>query len=657
MAERFKAPACKGWYVLRSTSEVRILPLSAASLAQASGLASINMPGIVGMLSQGPVAQQKALVKVMLSSMMHEPFYASGEYDVPAMGVYIGWVAHKDSFADGQIFVNEQRDVALTLSGECFLDSETASLLRACGDTIDPSKGNWLVQLYLEKGKRFVEQLNGFFSGLLIDQRCGKVFLFNDRYGMERIYFHQTEEAFYFASEAKALLWILPKLREFDRQGITQFLSLGCTLGSRTLFKGVERLAPGSLCCFDDGICRNQTYFSPENWEAQLAEPDCDFEEIFEETFKRILPRYTQSKSKLGIALTAGLDGRMIMACLPDLIEKPICYTFSGRKQDTLDARLAARVAGACGMKHQVLRIESDFFSDFAFHADRTVYTTDGSLGITGAHELYLNKYARHLAPVRLTGVFGGEILREVSFAKPLRLAPGLINADWNPSRDFVSEAFSRNSHNSLTFALANEIPQTRFGVIAAGRSQTIFRTPYLDNELVALAYRIPPSLRSSFAPALSLIKHNREALARIPTDMGLMGEANNLTALTRRVFSKVTFKLDYFYNEGLPHRLSQLDPILRKLKSEVAILGLHKFLHYRSWFKQELAGYISDRLNQAGKEQGQLWNCDFLGRMAMDHRAGRKNYVLEINTVLTVEAIDRLLFRAAPQPSVAKYG
>src|SRR5205823_4460793 len=84
--------------------------------------------------------------------------------------------------------------------------------------------------------------------------------------------------------------------------------------------------------------------------------------------------------------------------------EKPVCYTFSGEKRDTLDARLAGRVAEVCGLEHEILRLTADFFSDFASHVDRTVYVTDGSLGSLGAHEIYLNNQGRALSPERLRG-------------------------------------------------------------------------------------------------------------------------------------------------------------------------------------------------------------------------------------------------------------
>ena len=123
-------------------------------------------------------------------------------------------------------------------------------------------------------------------------------------------------------------------------------------------------------------------------WESQPTLTAEAFQARFQETFKRILPNYLESDSKIGISLTAGVDSRMIMACLPQTGERPICYTFSGEKRDTLDARLAARVAQACGLEHQILRLGPDFFSDFASYVDRTIYVTDGSLGSLGAHEI-----------------------------------------------------------------------------------------------------------------------------------------------------------------------------------------------------------------------------------------------------------------------------
>jgi asparagine synthase (glutamine-hydrolysing) len=604
------------------------------------------MPGIVGIVSQRPPEECQSLVKSMASAMEHESFYDSGVYSIPEMGVYAGWVAHENSFGAEQPFFNERGDVVLLLSGECFVDHETRAHLRQKGHELGQPTGNWLVHLYEEEGDRLFEKLNGLFSGILIDKRQGKAFLFNDRYGVERIYCHETKDATYFASEAKALLRILPELRVFDREGVAQFLTFGCTLGQRTLFRDVQLLSEASVWLFENGKCQKRKYFSPETWESQSILPAESFVVQFQETFQRILPRYFESESKIGISLTGGQDSRMIMACLPKVGERPVCYTFSGEDRDTLDALLAAQIAEICGLEHQILRIGPDFFSDFASHVDRTVYATDGYLGSLGAHEIYLNNQARQLAPVRLTGVFGGEILRGVSMFKPLHLASGLVNADFAETITSCKRQWSHDGEHPVTFAAFHEIPELRFALPAASRSQVIFRTPYLDNEIVALAYQAPETVRMSSDCTLSLVRANDSSLSKVPTDMGEMGEANRLAVASSRIFAKVVCKLDYFRSEGLPHGLSRLESLFTQISSALGIAGLHKYLPYRIWFQRELTAYVDGILKDAQVCNSSLWNSRFLEHMASDHASGHKNYVREIDAVVTLDTIERLLFR-----------
>ena len=611
------------------------------------------MPGIVGIISERPSVECESLVKSMASSMEHQSFYDSGMYSAPELGIYGGWVAHENSLAAGQPFFNERGDVALLFSGECFVDPETRTGLRQKGHELGQAAGSWLVHLYEEEGDRFFEKLNGLFSGLLIDKRQAKAFLFNDRYGLERLYWHETEDAVFFASEAKALLRVLPELRAFDREGVAQFLAFGCTLGQATLFRGVQLLPGGSVWSFQNGKCQKRKYFSPKSWESQPILSAEAFVAEFQETFQRILPRYFDSESRTGIALTGGQDSRMIMACLPKTGEQPVCYTFSGENRDTLDALLAAQIADVCGLEHQILRIDRDFFLDFASHVDRTVYITDGSLGSLGAHEIYLNNRARALSPVRVTGVFGGEILRGVSMFKPLHLAHRLVNADLAETVSSCTGSWSRNGEHPVTFAAFRETPELRFAIVSASRSQVTFRTPYLDNEIVALAYRAPETARMSSDCTSSLVKVNNLSLSKLPTDMGELGEANRVTVALRRIFAKVACKLDYFRSEGLPHGLSKLDPLLTQISSVLGIAGLHKYLPYRSWFQRELADYVKSVVSDARAQHAVFFNLDFLEYMVREHIRGRKNYTLELNAVLTLEAVERLLLREHPDRPV----
>jgi asparagine synthase (glutamine-hydrolysing) len=604
------------------------------------------MPGIVGIISRRPAEQCHTVIKAMLASMKHEPIYTSGTYSVPEMGVFTGWIALDGSFASDQVFFNKDKNIALVWAGECFVDSTSSPAMRENGANNNGEDN--IVRLYERKGSRFVGDLNGLFSGFLIDKARKTALLFNDRYGSERIYWHETSDAFYFASEAKALLRVLPALREFDPAGVAEFLTFGCTLEERTLFRGIQRLPGGSLWSFKEGTNNKERYFYPETWESQPILSPTMFESRFQETFNAVLPRYLGGKNRLGVSLTGGLDTRMIMACLASTTKKPVCYTFSGRDGQTLDDRIAAKVAKACGLEHQLLRIGSDFFSDFSDHLDRTVYVTDASLGATGAHEIYLNEQARELALVRLTGNFGSEVLRGVSTFKPVGLTPSLLSSQFSCS-DYVSpETIANQKKHPVTFAAFGEIPWKLYGNLAASRSQVIFRTPYLDNEIVALAYQAPENLRTSSRPAWHVVDTNNALLSKIPTDRG-RSRHGGLGAKLRRLLAETTFKLDYLNNEGWPHWLCSFDPIFTRITSSLKIVGLHKYLHYRSWFRHELSDYLEEVVTDARMGRSDFWNSSFLERMVKDHIAGRRNYVSEINAVLTLEAVKRLFFKGLP--------
>jgi asparagine synthase (glutamine-hydrolysing) len=171
-----------------------------------------------------------------------------------------------------------------------------------------------------------------------------------------------------------------------------------------------------------------------------------------------------------------------------------------------------------------------------------------------------------------------------------------------------------------------------------------------MDNELVELAFQTPDFLRRSTRPGLRLVRHKSSILDNIPTDMGYKGDNHGLATALRRLYAKVTFKIDYMQSEGLPSLLAPVDPLFRGLTSALGILGMHKFLQYRSWFRHELAGYANDILSSARVRENQFWNQDFLRPMAARHRDGRKNHVMEINAVLTLEAMERLLFKELPR-------
>lgn len=599
------------------------------------------MPGLAGFISRLPSAECERRVAVMTRRLEHEPFHVSGARAFPELGLYAGWVALEGSFAAGQAFENDTRDVALLWAGECFSTSGSASA----------PTGRELARRYEESGELFAGSLNGLFSGLLADRRRKRALLFNDRYGMERLYWRETADGTYFASEAKALLAVAPETRAFDEQGVRQFLECGCTMEGRTLFRGVELAPGGTLWTVANGQCRRGQYFTPGEWEALPQLDEAEFERRFAETFHRVLPNYFASPGGVGISLTGGLDTRMIMACLPRLPVAPVCYTFAGANPRMRDARVAGEVARAAGLRHELLRIEPDFFGGFGELADRTVLATDGCLGVLGAHEIYFNARARRLSAVRVTGNFGGEVLRSVTTFKPPGLSPDLFEPDF--SRASAARCpRPANGEHPARFAAFKEIPWNLFGGLCASRSQVAFRTPYLDNEIVALAFQAPAAARVSGAPAARFVRKSSPAMAAIPTDRGEGGEVSMFRRKLRRGCAEAAFKLDYYCSEGLPLGLAPLDPFYQWCNARLGIQGLHKYLTYRNWLQRELAGVAAERLQAAAAAGLPFLKASAVGRLAAEHASGRRNRTREINAVLTLEAVRRLLFRPDEKPA-----
>ena len=284
--------------------------------------------------------------------------------------------------------------------------------------------------------------------------------------------------------------------------------------------------------------------------------------------------------------------------------------------------------------------------ANYGDYLDKTVFVTDGCAGALAAHEIYLTSLARQLAPVRLTGNFGSEILELASTLKPVGLTETLIYPGFRDALTQCAEEESRRLVHPVTRAAFEEIPGHLFGYLAAGRSQVTSRTPYLDNHIVQLAFQAPAQSRLSSRSALRFIGKSNPTLAVIPTDRGLAWNEHGPFALARRLYCQATFKLDYLDSEGMPHWLGLLENAIGSF-SRTGHLGLHKFLPYRKWFQREFARHIRDVLTDDKTRRMPYWNTKFLSSIIADHESGRKNYVHEIHAVLTLEAVDRLLVRA----------
>jgi len=599
------------------------------------------MLGIAGIFgSLGPDDNTSALQR-MVQPMLHEDFYSSGTYANHELEIFSGFVSANPSHPPA-LFWNAADTIGCFVSGEPLIASSRAN-----------ETGSVLIRLYEEGGLDALEKLNGCFAGLLMDLRHRQAVLFNDRYGLNRIYVHQQSSRLFFSSEAKSLLAVLPALRELDPRGLAEWFSCGCPLGNRTLFRGISLLPPGSAWVFSaDGTLKKESYFSSSKWENQPALSSTEFSERLQETFPRVLNRYTNSSQPIAMSLTGGLDGRMIMAWARASHGALPCYTFNSSYRDCADVLIARKVAAACGQPHQTISVGDEFLSQFPRLAEQTIYITDGAMDVSGAAELYVNRLARRIAPVRLTGNYGSEILRRHVAFKPRSLSAELFSSDFAPQLAAAAHTYSEEANgNRLSFIAFKQVPWHHYSRLALEQSQITIRSPFLDNDLVALAFQASPEVATSLSPSLRLIAEGNPALGQISTDRGIIYPAERMTNRLQRAFQEFLAKAEYAYDYGMPNWLARGDKYLTPFRFERFFLGRQKFCHFRSWYRHQLAGYVREILLDPRSRSRSYLNGPELEPRVNAHIKGLGNYTVEMHKLLSLELLHRSLLDRSQLP------
>jgi asparagine synthase (glutamine-hydrolysing) len=602
------------------------------------------MPGIVGLISRMPREHAERQLSQMVDTLRHEDFYVAGAWVEESLGVYVGWVARKDSFSDGMPLRNERGDMVLVFSGEEFPEPGTVQRLKQQGHEFDPTGSSYLVHRY-EEEPSFPLGLNGRFQGLAADKRNGAATLFNDRYGMHRVYYHESKDAFYFAAEAKAILAVRPELRSLDQQSAGEFIACGCTMEGRSLFQGIRQLPPGAKWTFRNGsLAQKESYFEPAEWENQKPLDSESYYRELREVFSRNLPRYFNGREPIAMSLTGGLDTRMIMAWQKSQPGSFPCYTFGGMFRECQDVTLSRRIATACGQSHQVITVGQEFLSRFSHYAERAVYLTDGCVDVSRAPDVYLNERARKIAPVRMTGNYGGEVLRHVRTFKPEERVPGLFQPEFVSLLHKARETYaSVVQGHPVSLAVFKQNPWNHYGILAVEESQLSLRSPFLDNDLIRTVFRAPDSAFIGNEDSLRLIADGKKELLRIPTDRGLAGERGRFSEAAHRGVLEFLFKAEYAYDMGMPQSVAKIDHTLSAFHLERLFLGRHKVFHFRVWYRDALAEYVRDMMLEPRSLSRPYVERKGVEAVVRGHLKGDRNYTTDIHKLLALELTHRL--------------
>ena len=600
------------------------------------------MPGIVGLITKLGREWAEPQLRRMLRAVQHEPGLVTGIWIEESLGCYGGWTARKDSFAEEMPIHNETNKITLIFSGEEYSEQGIVCTLKQKGHEFKAGSSSYLVHLY-EEDASFPRNLNGHFQGIVADRVQKTATLFNDRFGVQRVYFHQNDEAFYFSAEAKAILEVRPELREFDSRGLGEFIACGCVLENRTLFAGIETLPPGSAWTFRNGSLEKKTlYFDPAEWEEQEAlKPDAYYDQL-RDSFANALPRYFMGE-RVGVSLTGGLDTRIIMAWRKAEPNTLPCYTFGSMYRENQDVHLARRVAEICKQPYQLITVSKEVVERFPELAERTIYLTDGCVDVSRSLDLYNNAMAREIAPVRMAGTFGSEIIRgAVMFKhKPPEegiFAPEILHEVSRARATYDDQILRGDRTSAVAF---RQTAAYHYGGLALEQSQLTMRWPYLDNDVVKAVFRAPRDGGQGEDVRFRLVRDGSRELARLRTDRGLNG-SKSIGSAIRHAYLEFTFKAEYAYDYGMPQWVAQVDHAFEPFHLERIWLGRHKLFHFRYWYRTILAKYVQEMLLDSKSLARPYLKGATVEKIVQGHIKGNRNYTTEIHRLLSLELLHR---------------
>lgn len=203
----------------------------------------------------------------------------------------------------------------ISYNGEVYNFRELRIELESLGYRFRSQTDSEVVLLALAHwGMAALGRFNGMFALALWDRQERYLLLVRDRYGIKPLYWAQCGSTLLFGSEIKAML-AHPALRaEMDREGLLEYLTFQNFFTERTLFKGVSLLAPGKALVFERGREPREHVYWDYDFREELTGSLPELKEECDRLFAQAVSRQLVSDVDVGSYLSGGIDSGAIAA-------------------------------------------------------------------------------------------------------------------------------------------------------------------------------------------------------------------------------------------------------------------------------------------------------------------------------------------------------
>ncbi len=617
------------------------------------------MCGIAGIYNFDGAPASPVTVKAMTDALAHRGPDGEGQFtDGPvALGhrrlsiIDLSDAAHQPMpSADGRLVI--------TYNGEVYNFQELRIDLEAKGHAFR-SRGDSevLVTALREWGDAAVSKFNGMFAFAAWDRAQKRLVIARDRFGVKPVYYWSDGKTLLFASEIKAFMKFPGFKAKLDRRNLVEYMTFQNFISDQTLFEGVRILPAGSMLVIEQGM--RDVPEPKKYWDFRFVEDNAltdraEVEQEVDRLFQQAVSRQLISDVPVGSYLSGGMDSGSITAIAAR--QRPMIHTFtvgfdmssaSGIEMGFDERKAAERMSYKFNTEHYEMVLK-------AGDMERCLKSLVWHLEEPRVGQSYPNYYAAKLASrfgkVVLSGAGGDELFAGYpwryyraatargfddyvdryyenwqrlvpSESSAALLAPlGSEGASCDPREIFRSvfdhhDAELKTPQDYINHSLYFEAKTFLHGLLVVedklSMAQSLeSRVPFLDNDLVDFAGRVPVNMKLANLGEVIKLDENTPG-SKTAT---YFGKTNDGKLILRSAMAK------YIPEE-----------IVQALKQGFSAPDA-------SWFRGESIDYVRRTLMNPN---ARLWN--YLDRttaqsLIADHLEGRQNRRLLIWSLLYLE-------------------
>ena len=198
----------------------------------------------------------------------------------------------------------------------CYCGYFTADELFKEVDYSSANPADICAEAFERKDSSVFPRLNGSWAALVWDEASEKLTLATDRLATLPLYYTEKKSCFSFSTSQLALARYNVEVSKLNPEGVAEFLTLGYAQDDRTYIEGVRVLEGASTLTWQKGQVSVAKYWTPdlspcEDWKD--ADATADHLNVL---LDKAMERCCMPDGRMGVALSGGLDSRMIAARL-----------------------------------------------------------------------------------------------------------------------------------------------------------------------------------------------------------------------------------------------------------------------------------------------------------------------------------------------------